>query len=69
MITKLRRNTDDCMKIRIDTTRLVDLIQVYKASIYGMNRSDTFNVKEIFEMGIQTGMQLQKAISNVKVEQ
>lgn len=55
------------MEITIDTKAMVSAMERYKKEMEEMKKKEVVDIKRVFEMGLEAGMQLQKAIDNMKV--
>lgn len=55
------------MEITIDTKQFVRAIEDHRVKLEEMKEKEVVDIKRVFEMGLEAGMQLQKAISDIKV--
>lgn len=55
------------MEMKIDTKQFVDAIEDYRVKLEEMKEKEVIDIKRVFEMGLEAGMELQKAIDNIKV--
>lgn len=55
------------MEITIDVKAMVSAMERYRKEMEEMKEKEVVDIKRVFEMGLEAGMQLQKAISDIKV--
>lgn len=55
------------MEMKIDAKQFIRAIEGYRVELEEMKEKEVVDIKRVFEMGLEAGMQLQKAIDNIKV--
>lgn len=55
------------MELKIDTKQFIRAIEDYRVKLEEMKEKEVIDIKRVFEMGLEAGMQLQKAIDNIKI--
>lgn len=53
--------------MKIDTKQFVRAIEGHRTKLEEMKEKEVIDIEKVFKMGLEVGMQLQKAIDNIKV--